>query len=76
MPVNRCICLDVTFETLKRIAITERLDFDALRERTGCCGECGMCEPYVRKMLKTGRTSFGIDEPLGRRGGAGRTRSQ
>lgn len=56
--VNRCVCTGLTFEEIKRRAETLGLDFDALRKETGCAERCGLCEPYVRAMLRTGRTSF------------------
>lgn len=58
MAVDRCVCHDLTFAALKRLADTERLDFETLRARTLCCTGCTMCEPYVRLMLETGRTDF------------------
>lgn len=61
MSVNRCVCANLTFTALKKTARTNNLDFEALRERTGCCRTCSMCEPYVRRMLVTGRTSFETD---------------
>lgn len=58
MSVNRCVCANLTFTALKKTARTNNLDFEALRERTGCCRTCSMCEPYVKRMLATGKTSF------------------
>lgn len=63
MPVTRCICHDRSFDELKRLADAERLTIDQLKARTGCCTGCGMCEPYVRLMLSTGRTSFEVLSP-------------
>ncbi len=63
MPVTRCICHDRTFDELKRIAAAEHLTLDQLKQRTGCCTGCGMCEPYVRLMLATGRTAFAVLSP-------------
>ena len=54
--VDRCVCRDVTFATLVRLRREEGLSLDALRERTGCCATCRMCEPYVRVALCSGRT--------------------
>ncbi len=58
MAVDRCVCWDVPFEELRRLHEREGLDLDALSRRTGCCTGCGSCEPYVRLMLRTGRTRF------------------
>lgn len=32
--------------------------FDWLRSQTGCTSGCGLCEPYVKLCIKTGRTRF------------------
>ena len=56
MNVDRCVCHSMTFEELKAVARAGQLDFDALQARTGCCTGCRMCEPYVRRMLRTGET--------------------
>jgi bacterioferritin-associated ferredoxin len=58
MPVDRCVCRSLPFESLKAIAAARSLDFDGLKAATGCCTGCSLCEPYVRLMLQTGRTSF------------------
>ena len=55
--VNRCVCTDQSFAELKLRPEAEE-GFEALRERTGCAQRCGLCEPYVRAVLRTGRTSF------------------
>ena len=61
MKVDRCVCTRTTFAQLKVIAESERLDFDALRAKTGCCAGCRLCEGYVRRMLATGETVFALD---------------
>lgn len=60
MAVTRCICHDRSFEELRSLAAAENLALEQLKERTGCCTGCGMCEPYVRLMLTTGRTTFPV----------------
>lgn len=60
MAVDRCVCWDLTFAELRRIAEAEGLGFDDLVNRTGCCTGCTTCEPYVRRMLKTGETQMGV----------------
>lgn len=58
--VTRCVCHDISFESLKTLADAEGLDLNGLIHRTGCCTSCGTCEPYVRLMLRTGRTCLPI----------------
>jgi bacterioferritin-associated ferredoxin len=61
MSVSRCVCHQVTFADLQRIVLETECNFEELKSKTGCCTDCGMCEPYVRLMLKTGQTRF---EPM------------
>ncbi|GIW73517.1 MAG: hypothetical protein KatS3mg103_0039 [Phycisphaerales bacterium] len=56
--VERCVCFDQPFERLLEMARQEGLTLEQLSERTGCCTGCGMCKPYVRVVLSTGRTSI------------------
>ena len=63
MSVNRCICHHLMFTDLKQIAERDRLSFDELIRRTRCCTGCGLCEPYVRLMMETGKTAFEVLEP-------------
>jgi hypothetical protein len=51
----------MTFERLRSLAEQGGLDFDALRAKTRCCTACRMCEPYIRRMLLTGETTFSLD---------------
>lgn len=57
--VTRCVCRDVSFARLLAMRDGEGLRFEDLRERTGCCTACAMCEPYVRLTLATGRAAHG-----------------
>lgn len=54
MAVDRCVCTDVRFAEMLELR-ARGLRFEQIRERTGCCQQCGMCEPYVRIALATGR---------------------
>lgn len=58
MPVDRCICAGVSFRELIERARRDNLTLEQLKERTGCCTGCAMCEPYVRLALRTGRDAF------------------
>ena len=60
MAVDRCVCWDLTFAELRKIADAASLDFDGLVDRTGCCTGCTTCEPYVRRMLQTGETEMPV----------------
>lgn len=62
--VDRCVCINVTFESLRTLREERGLSLEELKEQTGCCSGCAMCEPYIRTMLKTGRTSFAPMTPM------------
>ena len=56
--VTRCLCRGVTFEQLLPLARSEGWGLDELIRRTGCGAGCGLCRPYLRRMLATGETVF------------------
>ena len=58
--VDRCVCMELSFAALAKLAQREGLDFEALKAKTKCCTGCHTCEPYVRLMLKTGQTRFAV----------------
>jgi len=59
MTINRCICFNTKFEDLKKILDESKLKTIAeLQEKEDFGFACGMCIPYIVKMIKTGETSF------------------
>ena len=56
--VDRCICKATSFEVLHARATAEGWDLEALMRETGCGAQCGLCRPYLRRMLLTGETEF------------------
>ncbi len=63
MPVDRCVCHSVPFTELKELVDAGVRTVDELSERTDCCTGCGMCEPYVRLVIHTGKTAFPVLAP-------------
>lgn len=61
--VDRCVCINITFERLHELHRAEGLDLEGLKESTGCCSGCANCEPYIRLMLKSGQTEFPVLSP-------------
>ena len=66
MFVDRCVCHHVPFKLLDQIVerehdveteSTEQI-FQDLQKRTKCSTGCGMCRPYILRMIETGQTSF------------------
>jgi bacterioferritin-associated ferredoxin len=61
MPVTRCICFNVSFEELKSISEKEKIeDIEKLREKKEFGLNCGMCNHYVKMMLKSKKSSFDV----------------
>ncbi len=57
--VDRCTCYKRSFAELKRVAdATGAGSVEALQEHVDFGLKCGLCRPYVRKMLRTGETVF------------------
>lgn len=69
MRIDRCYCYQMTFADLKAVADETRADsVEALQEHAVFGHNCQLCHPYVRRMLRTGETSFATtitekDEP-------------
>ena len=56
--VSRCVCRQAAFDSLAPLARARGWLLEDLIRETGCGGQCGLCRPYLREMLKTGRTVF------------------
>ena len=59
MPITHCICANVSFEEIKKIAEdSNESDMYTLQQKLYFGDRCRMCLPYVRRMLLTGETRF------------------
>jgi bacterioferritin-associated ferredoxin len=56
--IDRCVCLNRRFAELLPLAREAGWDLAALTAATGCGGQCGLCRPYLRRMLANGETVF------------------
>ncbi len=57
--VDRCTCFQVTFAELKEVADrTGARTVEELQAHREFGMQCRLCHPYVRRMLKTGETTF------------------
>jgi bacterioferritin-associated ferredoxin len=56
--VSRCVCRDVEFSQLLPRARAAKWELADLIRETGCGGQCGLCRPYLKRMLSTGETEF------------------
>ncbi len=59
MPVDRCICYEITFSEIKEIARERGLtSVEELQENRIACANCKLCIPFVKLMFETGETIF------------------
>jgi len=56
--VAQCICRRFHFARLLPLARARGWSLGDVIRETGCGGNCGLCRPYLRRMLETGETSF------------------
>ena len=56
--VSMCVCRRQPFAVLLPLARSRGWDLAALTRETGCGAGCGLCRPYLRRMLATGETEF------------------
>ncbi|PKD45029.1 (2Fe-2S)-binding protein [Rhodohalobacter barkolensis] len=59
MKVDRCICHEISFAEIKRIAREKGIKSLAeIQEKKIACTNCKLCTPYVKLVLETGETEF------------------
>ena len=59
MRIDRCVCFRTPFSDLKELADeTGRTTVETLKAVHPFGSNCGLCVPYVRRMLETGETVF------------------
>ena len=65
--ISMCVCRRVPFAELLPRARAGSWGLDQLMAQTGCGAQCGLCRPYLRRMLATGETVFHeiLTEPSG-----------
>jgi bacterioferritin-associated ferredoxin len=57
--IDRCVCHAVPFERLReRCQRHPGTTFEDLEREFRCGTGCGLCEPYVRRMMRTGQVVF------------------
>ncbi|HUG27085.1 MAG TPA: hypothetical protein VMK53_02220 [Gemmatimonadales bacterium] len=56
--ITMCVCQQREFAELLPLARANSWGLDALATATGCSLQCGLCRPYLRRMLETGETEF------------------
>ena len=58
LSISRCVCQAREFADLLPRARENGWGLTALMDHTGCGAQCGLCRPYLRRMLQTGETVF------------------
>lgn len=56
--ITRCVCRQMPFAALQPLAKEHGWTLDDVLRETGCGGQCGLCRPYLREMLRTGQVEF------------------
>lgn len=56
--IDRCVCQNIRFAEILPRARDAGWDLQQLVEATSCGARCGLCRPYLRRMLETGETVF------------------
>jgi bacterioferritin-associated ferredoxin len=58
-PIRACICHHKTFNEVKQLCAANGWStLEEIAARTGCGTGCGLCRPYLQRMLDTGETAF------------------
>lgn len=60
LPVHECVCHGVSFAELLRLHRETGATVEELSRVTGCGTSCGMCLPYIRVALATGRARLPV----------------
>jgi bacterioferritin-associated ferredoxin len=58
LQITMCVCRRTPFTQLLPLARAGGWTLENLMAETGCGDQCGMCRPYLRRMLETGQTLF------------------
>lgn len=56
--IDRCVCQRTTFAELLPRARAEGWTLADLGRETGCGEQCGLCRPYLDRMLEDGTIVF------------------
>jgi bacterioferritin-associated ferredoxin len=56
--ITMCVCRQMPFARLLPLVRAEGWTLAGIMQETGCGDQCGLCRPYLRRMLRTGETVF------------------
>ncbi|MEO8296149.1 MAG: (2Fe-2S)-binding protein [Gemmatimonadota bacterium] len=58
MLITMCVCQRMSFADLLPLARANQWSLEDIVWETSCGDKCGLCRPYIRRMLETGETVF------------------
>lgn len=56
--ITMCVCQRMPFARLLPLVQERQWDLADIMRETQCGAGCGLCRPYLRRMLETGQTIF------------------
>ena len=56
--INMCVCQRMPFDRLLPVVRANHWTLADIMRETQCGAGCGLCSPYLRRMLETGQTVF------------------
>lgn len=59
-PIKRCVCHETTFKELRDSGLKS---IDEIAAEFRCTTGCGLCRPYIERMLETGEVEFAVELP-------------
>ena len=60
--IDRCYCYEKTFAAILALAKKNNWKLEDIQEHLLCGTKCGLCVPFIKDALKTGRTEYGPSE--------------
>lgn len=59
MNIDRCICYNRTFKSIKEESEIKNIySLSEIKKTMNICNKCCMCNPYIDEMFDTGQTKF------------------
>jgi bacterioferritin-associated ferredoxin len=57
--VTKCVCFDITFAEMKSLMEKNNITtLEELKEIKTLAENCKLCLPYIKEMIRTGKTEF------------------
>ena len=57
--ITKCICFDTTFKEMQDIMLKNKINsIEELKKIKTISENCKLCLPYIKEMIRTGKTEF------------------